>query len=44
MAGPLGQHQAVSASFVRVDDILDDLLEPVLIGDEVTVDRSHSPW
>jgi hypothetical protein len=39
---PLGQQQAVPAAFQRGDDVIDDLGEAGVVGDEVAVDGRHA--
>lgn len=43
VTGPLRQHQAVSSALSSLEDVLDDLLKPVVVTDEVAVDRGHTP-
>ena len=42
VAGPLREHKAVSSAGSGLDDVLDDLSEPVVVRDEVAADGGHA--
>ena len=41
VAGPLREHEAMTSALAGVEDVLDDLLKPVVVSDEVAVDGRH---
>jgi hypothetical protein len=42
VAGPLREHKAVPSALAGVDDVLDDVLKPLVVSDEVAVYGRHA--
>lgn len=43
VAGPLGEYQAVAPALPGIEDVVNDLLKPVVGSDEVATGRRHAP-